>query len=177
MAAPTSGRIATDLELRGMTCASCAGRVERGLNSIAGVHATVNLAVERAHVEHDAGISTTELIRAVEATGYQAAVLGEPARQQPEEVAPQVLPARLVVSAVLAVPVVALSMVMAWQFVGWQWLVLALTTPIVLWGGYPFHRAALRSARHGASTMDTLVSLGTLAAYLWSAVTVVRDGS
>ena len=81
------------------------------------------------------------------------------------------LTARLIGSAVLAVPVVAVSMVMAWQFPGWEWLALALTTPIVFWGGYPFHRAALRSARHGASTMDTLVSLGTLAAYLWSVVT------
>jgi Cu+-exporting ATPase len=137
----------------------------------------VNFAVERAHVEHDAAVSTTELIHAVEASGYQAAVLGRPDEQVPSETPNEGLPARLIVSAVLAVPVLALSMVMAWQFPGWQWLVLALTTPIVVWGGYPFHRAALRSARHGASTMDTLVSLGTLAAYLWSTVAVVRAGS
>ncbi|CAN5863314.1 heavy metal translocating P-type ATPase [soil metagenome] len=177
MAAPISGRTVTDLELRGMTCASCAARVERGLNTIAGVHATVNFAVERAHVEHDENVSTAELIEAVEASGYQAEVLGPPDAQAPSETPAEGLPARLVVSAVLAVPVIAVSMVMAWQFPGWQWLVLALTTPIVVWGGFPFHRAALRSARHGTSTMDTLVSLGTLAAFLWSTVTVIRDGS
>jgi P-type Cu+ transporter len=166
----------TDLELRGMTCASCAARVERGLNGIAGVQATVNFAVERAHVEHDPTVSPADLIQAVEATGYQAAVLGAPADRPPQaESADARLRARLVVSAGLAVPVIALSMVPAWQFPGWQWLVLALTTPIVVWGGYPFHRAALRNGRHGASTMDTLVSLGTLAAYLWSAFAVVRE--
>jgi Cu+-exporting ATPase len=177
-AALGSRRVATDLELRGMTCASCAARVERGLNNIAGVQATVNFAVERAHVEHDPAVSSDELIQAVEATGYHAAVLGR-LDEQPVDAGPADgdLRARLTVSAVLAVPVLALSMVMAWQFPGWQWLVLALSTPIVLWGGYPFHRAALRNARHGASTMDTLVSLGTLAAYLWSMVAVVRDGS
>ncbi len=183
MATSVSGRTSTDLELRGMTCASCAARVEKGLNDIAGVRATVNFAVERAHVEHDATVSPADLVDAVEATGYHAEVLGSPDAQLPDEgSADTELRARLIVSAVLAVPVVAFSMVMAWQFTGWQWLVLALTTPIVVWGGFPFHRAAVRSARHGASTMDTLVSLGTLAAYLWSAFTVVqqalvRDGS
>ena len=184
MAAYVSGRTSsvdrtvTDLELRGMTCASCAARVERGLNSLAGVQATVNFAVERAHVEHDAAVSAAELIEAVEATGYQAAVLGGPDAQPPEDPSSDSdLRIRLVFSAVLAVPVIAVSMVMAWQFSGWQWLVLGLTTPIVAWGGFPFHRAAVRSARHGASTMDTLVSIGTLAAYLWSAFSVVRDGA
>jgi Cu+-exporting ATPase len=182
MAASVSDRTVTDLELRGMTCASCAARVERGLNSLAGVRATVNLAVERAHVEHDAAVSAADLIDAVEATGYQAAVLAGPdgplAHSFSGEGAPTTeLRTRLIVSAVLAVPVVVLSMVMAWQFPGWQWLVLGLTTPIVAWGGFPFHRAAVRSARHGASTMDTLVSIGTLSAFLWSAASVVRDGT
>jgi Cu+-exporting ATPase len=178
MAASVSDRTVTDLELRGMTCASCAARVERGLNSLDGVRATVNFAVERAHVEHDAGVSAADLIDAVEATGYQAAVLAGPDGPLPEDAAADSeLRTRLVVSAVLAVPVVVLSMVMAWQFPGWQWLVLGLTTPIVAWGGFPFHRAAVRSARHGASTMDTLVSIGTLAAFLWSAASVVRDGT
>lgn len=158
----------TDLELRGMNCASCAARVERALNQLDGVHATVNFAVERAHVEHGATVSARDLIRAVESAGYQASL----SRERAHEDAGQ-LPARLIGSAVLAIPVVALSMVPAWQFGGWQWLVLALTTPIVAWGGYPFHRAALAGARHGASTMDTLVSLGTLAAYLWSAIAVI----
>ncbi|MCV7230308.1 heavy metal translocating P-type ATPase [Mycolicibacterium komossense] len=177
--ASSADRTATDLELRGMTCASCAARIERGLNGLPGVQATVNFAVERAHVEHDTTVSTAELIDAVQAAGYQAAVLNGPdARGKDDDAADDAdLRTRLIVSAVLAVPVVALSMVMAWQFTGWQWLVLALTTPIVAWGGLPFHRAALRSARHGASTMDTLVSIGTLAAYLWSTVAVVREGS
>ncbi|CAN5561193.1 heavy metal translocating P-type ATPase [soil metagenome] len=184
MAASVSGRTysadrtATDLELRGMTCASCAARVERGLNSLAGVEATVNFAVERAHVEHDTAVSAAELIEAVEATGYQAAVMGGPDAELTEDHSADTdLRIRLLVSVVLAIPVIVLSMVMAWQFTGWQWLVLGLTTPIVGWGGFPFHRAAVRSARHGASTMDTLVSIGTLAAYLWSAASVVRDGS
>lgn len=170
----TSTRIATDLELRGMTCASCAARVERGLNSIDGVHATVNFAVERAHVEHDAAVSAADLLKAVEATGYHAEVAAPPHaggtshdHAMPGE---GELRWRLIGSALLAVPVLALSMVTAWQFPGWQWLVLALTSPIVVWGGYPFHRAALRNARHGASTMDTLVSMGTLAAYLLSLI-------
>ncbi len=163
----------TDLTLRGMTCASCAARVERGLNRLDGVRATVNLAVERAHVEHEPTVAPDELIHAVEAAGYQASVVGDRAEAEDEAVDHRLAP-RLIGSALLAVPVVALSMVPGWQFAGWQALVLALTTPIVVWGGYPFHRAALRTAVRGASTMDTLVSLGTLAAYLWSAVAVVR---
>ncbi|OMC15038.1 carbonate dehydratase [Mycolicibacter heraklionensis] len=159
-----------------MTCASCAARVERGLNALDGVHATVNFAVERARVEHDPGVSAADLVRAVESTGYRATVVGPAgnASEQPHPELPddRLLP-RLIGSALLAAPVVALSMVVAWQFSGWQWVVFALTTPIVAWGGYPFHRAALRTAVHRAATMDTLVSLGTLAAYLWSAVAVI----
>jgi P-type Cu+ transporter len=196
--------VTTDLKLHGMSCASCAARVERALNRLDGVRATVNFAVERAHVRHGPAVSTSDLIRAVESTGYRASVVDGPHRRRPEgdwPASPRAVtgphrrraefdwPAspravtgphrrrpepRLVVSAVLAVPVVALSMVMPWQFAGWQWLALVLTTPIVAWGGYPFHHAAVRAARHGASTMDTLVSLGTQAAYLWSTVAVLR---
>ncbi|OBI08075.1 carbonate dehydratase [Mycolicibacter heraklionensis] len=159
-----------------MTCASCAARVERGLNALEGVHATVNFAVERARVEHDPRVSAADLVRAVESTGYRATVVGPagnaPDQQHPELPADRLLP-RLIGSALLAAPVVVLSMVTAWQFSDWQWVVFALTTPIVVWGGYPFHRAALRTAAHRAATMDTLVSLGTLAAYLWSAVAVI----
>lgn len=171
--------ITTELELRGMTCASCAAQVERRLNALDGVHATVNFAVERAHVEHEPNVSPEDLVLAAEACGYQAAVIGaaheHPAGHASEHAdvpAGQLRP-RLIGSALLAGPVVALSMVMAWQFSGWQWVAFALTTPIVVWGGYPFHRAALRTAAHRAATMDTLVSLGTLAAYLWSAVAVI----
>jgi Cu+-exporting ATPase len=163
----------TDLELRGMSCASCATRVERGLNSLDGVRATVNLAVERAHVEHRPEVSAADLIKAVQSAGYQASVIGTTAQSDSDEHGDVSLRPRLIGSTLLAIPVVALSMVVAWQFSGWQWLALSLTTPVVVWGGYPFHRAALRTAAHGASTMDTLVSLGTLAAYLWSAVAVV----
>ena len=168
----------TDLKLSGMSCASCAARVERSLDQLDGVRASVNFAVEQAHIEHPVLVSTEALVRAVESSGYHAAVIDHAHHgghedhmnhDLPEE---QVRP-RLIGSAVLAVPVLALSMVMAWQFPGWQWLVLALTTPIVFWGGYPFHKAALNSARHGTSTMDTLVSLGTLSAYIWSVVVLV----
>ncbi|HEX5142768.1 MAG TPA: heavy metal translocating P-type ATPase [Mycobacterium sp.] len=174
----------TDLRLSGMTCASCAARVERRLNDIDGVHATVNFAVERAHVEHDGAVSTADLIAAVQSAGYQAAVAPAPHAEhnrhnQHDHMTHDAGPglrARLIGSAILAVPVVAVSMLMAWQFPGWQWLVWALTTPIVFWGGYPFHRAALGAARHRTSTMDTLVSLGTLAAYLWSVVVLLGGG-
>ena len=171
----------TDLRLTGMSCAYCASKIEGGLNRLGGVAATVNFAVEQAHVEHDPEVSTHDLIRAVEACGYHASVIDHAQMNHgdhmdhdlPEE---QLRP-RLIGSAVLAVPVVALSMVMAWQFPGWQWVVLALVTPIVFWGGYPFHKAALNSARHGTSTMDTLVSIGTLAAYLWSAFVVISGAA
>ena len=175
----------TDLLLNGVTCAACASRVERGLNSLRGVHASVNLAVEQAHVEHDPDVAPADLVRAVESAGYRAAIIA-PAGHHRDHAADHSgdhehghdLPAgllrrRLIGSAALALPVLALSMVMPWQFPGWQWLALALTTPIVAWGGFPFHAAALRSARHGTSTMDTLVSLGTLAAYLWSVVVLL----
>ena len=160
----------TDLDLRGMSCASCAARVEGALNRLDGVRAAVNFALERAHVQHGAAVSAGDLIRAVESTGYRASVAADQIGAQPAER----LRARLIGSALLAAPVLALSMVMDWQFAGWQWLALALTTPIVFWGGYRFHRAALVGVRHRISTMDTLVSLGTLAAYLWSTTAVLR---
>ena len=160
-----------------MSCASCASKIEGGLNRLDGVAATVNFAVEQAHVEHDPHVSAHELIRAVESTGYHASVIDHAHPNHDDhmnhDVPEDQLRPRLIGSAVLAVPVVALSTVMAWQFPGWQPLVLALSTPIVFWGGYPFHKAALNSARHGTSTMDTLVSIGTLAAYLWSAFIVI----
>jgi Cu+-exporting ATPase len=176
--------MATDLQLTGMSCASCAARIERNLNKLDGVHASVNFAVEQAHVEHGPQVSTDDLVRVVESSGYHASLIdrsrpdGHEGHRGHEDHLSHDLPdnqlrPRLIGSAILAVPVLALSMVMAWQFPGWQWLVLALTTPIVFWGGYPFHQAALRSARRGTSTMDTLVSLGTLSAYLWSLVVLV----
>ncbi len=172
----------TDLKLTGMSCASCAARIERNLNQLDGVAASVNFAVEQAHVEHDPQVSADDLVRAVASSGYQAVVIdhaghgahgGGHGDHMSHDLPENQLRPRLIGSAILAVPVIALSMVMAWQFPGWQWLVLALTTPIVFWAGYPFHAAALRSARHATSTMDTLVSLGTLSAYVWSLVVLV----
>jgi Cu+-exporting ATPase len=184
--AMTELTLTTDLTLSGMSCASCASRIEGNLNKLDGVRASVNFAVEQAHVEHGPEVSDADLVRAVESSGYRAAVIdhsqhhGDPSRNHGDAhdhmihgVPEDQLRSRLIGSAVLAVPVLAISMVMAWQFPGWQWVVLALTTPIVFWGGYPFHKAALNSARHGSSTMDTLVSLGTLSAYIWSVVTLV----
>ncbi|MBU3750150.1 MAG: cadmium-translocating P-type ATPase [Mycobacterium sp.] len=173
----------TDLRLSGMSCASCAARVERCLNDLDGVQASVNFAVEQAHVEHGSGISAEDLVRAVESSGYHAAVIDHhdhhmhhQDHHMNHDIPQRQLRPRLIGSAVLALPVLALSMVMPWQFPGWQWVALALTTPIVFWAGFPFHKAALNAARHGASTMDTLVSLGTLAAYLWSVVVLLTAG-
>lgn len=171
----------TDLRLQGMSCASCASKIEGSLNRLDGVAATVNFAVEQAHVEHGPQVSTDQLISAVESTGYRASVIDHAQMDHGDhmnhDVPEEKLRPRLIGSAILAVPVVALSMVMAWQFPGWQWWVLALATPIVFWGGYPFHSAALNSARHGTSTMDTLVSIGTLAAYFWSAFVVITGAA
>lgn len=164
----------TDLRLSGMTCASCAARLERRLNELDGVRASVNFAVEQAHVEHGAGVTAQDLVRAVESSGYHAALLGHP--DHPHDVPGEVLRPRLIGSALLAIPVLAMSMVMPWQFPGWQWVAMVLTTPIVVWGGYPFHRAALSSARHGTATMDTLVSLGTSAAFVWSSIVLLAGG-
>jgi Cu+-exporting ATPase len=165
-----------ELEIGGMTCASCAARIEKKLNRMDGVSAaTVNYATEKAKVAFGPGVAVGDLIATVEATGYTAALPAPPAppppradgraAQDPELVS---LRRRLITAVVLAVPVVALSMVPALQFTYWQWLALALATPVVAYAGLPFHRAAWTNARHGAATMDTLVSVGTLAAYGWS---------
>ncbi|CAM5639156.1 MULTISPECIES: heavy metal translocating P-type ATPase [Streptomyces] len=178
-ATPASGSAdraaASDVELLigGMTCASCAARVEKKLNRMDGVTATVNYATEKAKVSYPAGIEVADLIAVVERTGYTAE---EPAPPQPapeRDQAPEdpelaSYRGRLIVSALLAVPVIALSMIPALQFDNWQWLALTLASPVVVWGGLPFHRAAFTNARHGAATMDTLISMGTLAAFGWS---------
>jgi Cu+-exporting ATPase len=161
-----------DLPITGMTCASCASRVEKNLNSLDGVTATVNYATERATVAYDAGaVGPEQLVKAVEAVGYEAALpVAEGAAPEGDSPRDETawLRIRLVVSALLSLPVLLLSMVSAFQFDNWQWLVLQLATPVVLWGGWPFHRAAWLNLRHGAATMDTLISLGTLSAWLWS---------
>ncbi len=167
-----------ELSIGGMTCASCAARIEKKLNRMDGVEAAVNFATEKARVDYGPGVTVEELIATVERTGYTAelppppapaaepATAHRPAAARPAERDP--LRERLLVSAVLSVPVVLLSMVPALQFTDWQWLAFALTGPVVVHGGLPFHRAAWTNLRHGAATMDTLVSLGTLAAFGWS---------
>ncbi|MCP3420512.1 heavy metal translocating P-type ATPase [Nocardioides pinisoli] len=159
-----------ELAITGMTCASCANRIERKLNKLDGVTATVNYATEKAKVSYPGTVSTDDLLRTVEAAGYAAALPTPPSADDgpgdPVEHDP--LLQRLLVSAVLSVPVVAMAMVPAWQFTYWQWASLALAAPVVVWGALPFHRAAWTNLRHGATTMDTLVSVGVLAAFGWS---------
>ncbi|HWH94106.1 MAG TPA: heavy metal translocating P-type ATPase, partial [Baekduia sp.] len=158
-----------DLPITGMTCASCASRVEKKLNTLDGVAASVNYATEKATVDYDTGaVEPEHLLEAVEAAGYGAVLpsfAGSDERAQDETAPPRT---RLVASALLSMPVLVLSMVPALQFDNWQWLVLQLATPVVVWGGWPFHRAAWLNLRHGTTTMDTLISVGTLAAWLWS---------
>ena len=165
---PTRTDRELELAIGGMTCASCANRVERKLNKLDGVTASVNYATEKARVSFPGSVSEDDLIATVEAAGYSARL---PEPEAPDE--SRILRLRLIVAVVLAVPVVALSMVPAWQFDGWQWVSLALATPVVAWAGLPFHRAAWANLRHRAATMDTLISMGTLAAYLWSAYALV----
>lgn len=161
-----------ELTIGGMTCASCAARVEKKLNRMDGVTATVNYATEKAKVSYPVGVQVADLIATVVKTGYTAEEPPppEPVEDAAEERDPELaaLRVRLTVSALLALPVVLLSMVPALQFDNWQWLSLTLAAPVVVWGGLPFHRAAFTNARHGAATMDTLVSVGTLAAFGWS---------
>ena len=159
------------LEIGGMTCASCAARVERKLNKLEGVEATVNYATEEAAVTFDpAAVDVDTLMAAVETVGYSAALPRSAVdAEQAGETAHLSLRRRLVVAAVLSAPLTVLSLVPPAQFAGWEWVALALAAPVVLWAGWPFHRAALANARHFAATMDTLISIGTLAALGWSA--------
>ncbi len=159
-----------ELPISGMTCASCANRVERRLNKLDGVSATVNYATEKAAVEFDPATVGAGAAR----RGRRGGGLSAPrcrrrrAKRAVAEDEPKPLRDRLVLSALLSLPVLLISMIPALQFDNWQWLALNLATPVVLWGGWPFHRAAWANLRHGAATMDTLISLGTLAAWLWS---------
>ncbi|MDP9681885.1 Cu+-exporting ATPase [Streptomyces griseoviridis] len=170
------GRAETELRIGGMTCASCAARVEKKLNRMDGVTATVNYATEKARISYPPGTEIADLIATVERTGYTAERPPPPEPVRPEETGPaadddpelSALGRRLAVSALLALPVVLLAMVPAAQFDNWQWLSLTLAAPVVVWGGLPFHRATWTNLRHGAATMDTLVTLGTLAAFGWS---------
>ncbi|MBT2597980.1 cation-translocating P-type ATPase [Arthrobacter sp. ISL-72] len=163
-----------ELEIGGMTCASCANRIEKKLNKLEGVTATVNYATEKARVNAPAGYDPQALVAEVEKAGYTATV---PATNQENQSAAATdrpdtellaLKHRLIGSAILAIPVIAMAMIPALQFTYWQWLSLAMAAPVILWAGWPFHKAALKNLRHGTATMDTLVSMGTAAAFLWS---------
>jgi Cu+-exporting ATPase len=156
------------LDLEGMTCAACAARIERKLNRLSGVEASVNFATEQATVRSGRDVSLDELVAAVESAGYAAR-----AATSAHDHAESVSRARLLVSGALTVPLVVLAMVPPLQFDGWEWVAFALATPVVLWGGAGFHRAALKGARHLGVGMDTLVSIGTLAAWGWSAVVLL----
>ncbi|MFP5370396.1 MAG: cation transporter, partial [Actinomycetes bacterium] len=173
-----------ELAIGGMTCASCANRIEKKLNKLDGVTATVNYATEKARVSHDGSIAAADLVAVVEAAGYTAE-LPQPKRPvgssgelagadagtglEDEQADPTAeLRRRVRISALLTVPIIAMAMIPALQFTYWQWLSFALAGPVLFWAGAPFHRAAWANLRHGAATMDTLISMGTLAAFGWS---------
>src|SRR5437868_1189623 len=161
---------AVELTIGGMTCASCANRIERKLNKMDGVVASVNYATEKAKVTFPKGMDAQALIAEVEKTGYTAALPAPPKEETETEAPDELNPLRnrLITSVVLGVPVIAMAMIPALQFTNWQWLSLTLAAPVVLYAGWPFHKAAWTNLRHGAATMDTLVSIGTLAAFGWS---------
>ncbi|MFB7493231.1 heavy metal translocating P-type ATPase [Streptomyces sp. NPDC056161] len=186
VAAPTEDApvlVVTELTVGGMTCAACVRRVEKKLAKVEGVTATVNLATGRARVSHPARVGPQELVTAVEQAGYTATLPQPPARgetpgdeEDGTEAARQER-GRLLGTALPAVPVLVLSMVPAWQFRDWQWLCFVLTAPVAVWSAWPFHSRALRGLRHSAATMDTLVSLGVVAAFSWSAYALFLGGA
>ena len=167
-----------ELEIGGMTCASCANRVERKLNKLDGVTAAVNYATEKARISVPEGYDPQDLVTVVEQTGYTAALPATPqadtepagGQEAQDQEDPELtsLRHRLIGAVLLSVPVIVISMIPALQFTYWQWAVLTLTAPVVVWAAWPFHRATLINLRHGAATMDTLITVGTVAAFLWS---------
>ncbi|MFJ6086803.1 heavy metal translocating P-type ATPase [Streptomyces sp. NPDC092369] len=181
-AEPMAVLVTTDLTVGGMTCAACVKRVEKKLGKLDGVTATVNLATGRARVSHPSQISPAELVEAIEKAGYTAALPAPPRKEQraaPDdefELARQERD-RLLVTALLSVPVLVLSMVPDVQFRNWQWLCFALAAPVAVWGAWPFHARAVRGLRHAAATMDTLVSLGVVASFCWSAYALFLGGA
>ncbi|WP_107481182.1 cation-translocating P-type ATPase [Streptomyces sp. IMTB 2501] len=180
-AEPVGTLVTTDLTVGGMTCAACVRRVEKKLGKLDGVTATVNLATGRARVSHPAEISPEDLVAAVEKAGYTAA-LPEPPKKQKREDGAEDEGARqerdrLVITALLALPVLVLSMVPGLQFRNWQWLCFMLAAPVAVWGAWPFHVRAVRGLRHAAATMDTLVSLGVVASFSWSAYALFLGGA
>ncbi|MFD8216719.1 heavy metal translocating P-type ATPase [Streptomyces sp. NPDC059697] len=180
-AEPVSTLVTTDLTVDGMTCAACVTRVEKKLGKLDGVTASVNLATGRARVSHPTEVGVGQLVATIEKAGYTAAV-PEPPKKQPREGGRETEEARqerdrLLVTAVLAVPVLVLSMVPALQFRDWQWLCFMLAAPVAVWGARPFHVRAVRGLRHSTATMDTLVSLGVVASFSWSAYALFLGGA
>lgn len=157
-----------ELNITGMTCASCAARLEKALNKLDGVTATVNFALERASVAAPAGYNPQLLVDEVAKAGYTAALPQPQTEPTDDDRELASLRNRLVTAMVLATPVIAMAMIPVLQFRNWQWASLALAAPVVVWAGRPFHAAAWANLKHGAATMDTLVSIGTLSAFLWS---------
>ncbi len=171
--------VSTDLTVGGMTCAACVNRVEKKLARLDGVTATVNLATGRARVSHPASVRPEDLVATVEKAGYTAA-LPEPEKERREDPEAGRLPddvRQLAITALLAVPVLVLSMVPSLQFRNWQWLCFVLAAPVAVWGAWPFHVRAMRGLRHSAATMDTLVSLGVVASFSWSAYALFLGGA
>jgi Cu+-exporting ATPase len=181
-ALPAAGLREVELVIGGMTCASCPPRIERKLAKLAGVSATVNFATERAKVTYPPDVSTDDLVRVVTDTGYTATPVVAPAAESNDTVGERDdglrgLRDRMRGSLALAVPVIALAMVPPLQFTNWQWLSLTLAAPVVTWGAWPFHRAAWTNARHGIATMDTLISMGVIAAFAWSCYALFLGGA
>ena len=173
MTAAEASRKEVRLDLEGMTCASCVARIERKLNKLDGVDASVNFATEQATVHCDQSMSVADLVSAVEAAGYHAHPVDSAAGHHHHDEPIAVLRRRLAVAVALTTPLAVVSMVPALQFTGWEWVAFALATPVVFWSGIGFHRATLQSARHFAATMDTLISIGTIAAWGWSTVVLM----
>ncbi|WP_275558094.1 heavy metal translocating P-type ATPase [Streptomyces sp. 5-6(2022)] len=180
---PVSVRVETDLMIGGMTCAACVKRVERKLSRLEGVTATVNLVSGRARVHHPRETGVEQLVEAVRSAGYTAALPEPPRREERWEAGGDSVEAdrrerdRLLVTALLALPVLVLSMVPGWQFRNWQWLCFVLAAPVAVWGAWPFHRRAVSGLRHSAATMDTLVSLGVAASFSWSSYALFLGGA
>ncbi|MDQ0790873.1 Cu+-exporting ATPase [Streptomyces sp. B3I8] len=180
---PAVGEVVTDLLVGGMTCGACVQRVEKKLGRLEGVTAAVNLATGRARVRHPSGVGPEELIATVERAGYTAALPAPPTPRTRADGDSEEARAlrrerdRLVVTVLLALPVLLLSMIPAWQFRDWQWLCFVLAAPVVVWGARPFHVRAARGLRHAAATMDTLVSLGVLASFAWSCYALFLGGA
>ncbi|MFC7448718.1 heavy metal translocating P-type ATPase [Rhodococcus daqingensis] len=178
LAPETTGTASIELAIGGMTCASCAARIEKRLNKMEGVTATVNYATEKAKVVFDPAVTSADLVAEVEKAGYSATVPLPPSTDtgtgddaEPDDEQSRALAAlrtRLIVSAILSVPVIAMAMIPALQFTNWQWLSLTLAAPVIVWAGLPFHKATWANLKHGAATMDTLITIGTGSAFLWS---------